>query len=69
MGRLTKQQERALFIAEFVRRLRAAAPGERVYMRVGDVFKDADVIELREWQAARRKQTRRKKGGGTDPGK
>jgi hypothetical protein len=58
MGRLTKQQERALFIAEFVRRLRAAAPGERVYMRVGDVFKDADVIDLSEWQAARRKDGR-----------
>ena len=52
MGRLTKQQERALFIAEFVRRLRAAAPGERVYMRVGDLFKDADVIDLVDWQAA-----------------
>ena len=58
MGRLTKQQERALFIAEFVRRLRAAAPGERVYMRVGDLFKDADVIDLSEWQAARRKDGR-----------
>ena len=61
MGRLTKEQERALFIAEFVRRLRAAAPGERVYMRVGDVFKDADVIDLDKWQAARRKD-----GRGTD---
>ena len=69
MGRLTKQQERALFIAEFARRLRAAAPGERVYMRVGDVFKDADVIDLKAWQAARRKQARRKSGRGTDPGK
>ena len=58
MGRLTKQQERDQFIAEFVRRLRAAAPGERVYMRVGDVFKDADVIELSKWQAARRKARR-----------
>jgi hypothetical protein len=68
MGRLTKQQERALFIAEFVRRLRAAAPGERVYMRVGDVFKDADVIERSEWQAARREEARRKGGRGTDHG-
>jgi hypothetical protein len=68
MGRLTKQQERALFIAEFARRLRAAAPGERVYMRVGDVFKDADVIDLKAWQAARRKQARRKSGRRTDPG-
>jgi hypothetical protein len=38
------------------------------YMRVGDVFKDADVIELREWQAARRKQARRKNRRGTDHG-
>jgi hypothetical protein len=55
MGRLTKERERALFIAEFLRRLREAAHGERVYMRVGDMFKDGDVIDLNEWQAARRK--------------
>jgi len=53
MGRPTKEHERALFIAEFLRRLREAAHGERVYMRVGDIFKDADVIDLSEWQAAR----------------
>ncbi len=47
-------------VAEFVRCLRAAAPGERVYMPVGDVFKDADVIDLKNWQAARRKAARRK---------
>jgi hypothetical protein len=52
-----------LFIAEFLRRLREAAPGERVYMRVGDRFKDADVIDLNEWQAARRLD-----GCGTDHG-
>ena len=61
MGRLTKERERALFIAEFLRRLREAAHGERVYMRVGDMFKNADVIALSEWQAARRKD-----GRGTD---
>ena len=55
MGRLTKEHERALFIAEFLRRLRGAAHGERVYMRVGDMFKDADVIDLVDWQAARSK--------------
>jgi hypothetical protein len=43
----TKQQQRERFIAEFLRRLREAPPGTRVYMRVGDVFKDADVDELR----------------------
>ena len=63
MGRLTTEQERTLFIAEFLRRLREAAPGERVYMRAGDMFKDADVIELSEWQAAQRKD-----GRGTDHG-
>ena len=44
-------------------RLHEAAPGERVYMRAGDMFKDADVIELSEWQAAQRKD-----GRGTDHG-
>jgi hypothetical protein len=38
-------------------------PGERVYMRVGDIFKDADVVDLSEWQAGRRKD-----GRGTDDG-
>jgi len=36
--------ERALFVAEFLRRLRVAAPG----LRVGDVFTDAEVIDLNE---------------------
>jgi hypothetical protein len=48
--------------------LRAAAPGERVYMRAGGVFKDADVIDLDAWQAARRKGARRKDGRGTGHG-
>ena len=68
MGRLTKEHERAQFIAEFLRRLREAAPGERVYMPVGDVFKGADVIDLDKWQAARREEARRKDGRGTDHG-
>jgi hypothetical protein len=50
---LTKMQERKRFIAEFARRLGEARPGERVYMRVGDVFKDADIYSLDEWRAAR----------------
>jgi hypothetical protein len=50
---LTKMQERKRFIAEFAQRLREARPGERVYMRVGDVFKDADIYSLDEWRAAR----------------
>ena len=53
MTYLTKMQERKRFIAEFARRLCEARPGERVYMRVGDVFKDADIYSLDEWRAAR----------------
>lgn len=53
MTYLTKMQERKRFIAEFVRRLREAPPGQRVYMRVGDVFKDADIHNLDEWRVAR----------------
>jgi hypothetical protein len=53
MAYLTKKQERERFIAEFVRRLREVPPGIRVYMRVGDVFKDADVVSIDELRAAR----------------
>jgi hypothetical protein len=53
MAYLTKKQERERFIAEFVRRLREAPPGVRVYMRVGDVFKDADVVSIDELRTAR----------------
>jgi hypothetical protein len=49
----TKKQQRDRFIAEFLRRLREAPPGTRVYMRVGDVFKDADVVSIDELRAAR----------------
>ena len=53
MAYLTKRQERERFIEEFLRRLREAPPGTRVYMRVGDVFKDADVVGIDELRAAR----------------
>ena len=53
MAYLTKKQERERFLAEFLRRLREAPPGTRVYMRVGDVFKDADVVSIDELRAAR----------------
>ncbi len=53
MAYLTKKQERERFFAEFLRRLRDAPPGTRVYMRVGDVFKDADVVSIDELRAAR----------------
>jgi hypothetical protein len=53
MTYLTKKQERERFIEEFLRRLREAPPSTRVYMRVGDVFKDADVVSIDELRAAR----------------
>ena len=40
MAYLTKMQERERFLAEFLRRLRQAPPGTRIYMRVGDVFSE-----------------------------
>jgi hypothetical protein len=51
---LTKKQLQERFIEEFLRRLREAPAGTRVYMRVGDVFKPADVHSLDELRAARR---------------
>jgi hypothetical protein len=54
MAYLTKKQERELFIAEFLRRLREAPAGTRVYMRVGDVFRDADVVSIDEFRVARK---------------
>jgi len=53
MAYLTKKQQRELFIDEFLRCLREAPPGTRVYMRVGDVFRDADVVSIDELRAAR----------------
>jgi hypothetical protein len=53
MTYLTKKQLQEQFIEEFLRRLREAPKGERVYMRVGDLFKPADVHSIEEVQAAR----------------
>ena len=53
MAHLTKKQQRELFIDEFLRRLREAPPGTRVYMRVDDVFRDADVGSIDELRDAR----------------
>ena len=53
MTHLTKKQLQEQFIEEFLRRLRGAPPGERVYMRVGDLFKLADVHSIDEARAAR----------------
>jgi hypothetical protein len=50
----TKKQLQEQFIEEFLRRLREAPEGQRVYMRVGDLFKLADVHSIDELRAARR---------------
>jgi len=61
MAYLTKKQQRELFIEEFLRRLREAPPGTRVYMRVGDVFRDADVVSIDQLRAAGRSADDEKK--------
>src|SRR3982074_2499244 len=48
----TKRQLQQRIIADFLRRLREAPPGQRVYMRVGDLFMDATVHNLDERRAA-----------------
>ncbi len=53
MADLTKKQLQERLIDEFLRRLREAPKGERVYMRVGDLFKPADVVSIDELRAAR----------------
>jgi hypothetical protein len=53
LRRMGFSEKTARFFAEFLRRLREAPPGTRVYMSVGDVFKDADVHSIDEWRAAR----------------
>jgi len=50
----TKEQQRERFLAEFLQRIREAPPGTRVYMAVGDMFKDAGVHDIEELRAARR---------------
>ncbi len=49
----TKKQLQERFIEEFLRRLREAPEGERVYMRAGDLFKPADIHRIDEVRAAR----------------
>jgi hypothetical protein len=50
----TKKQLQERFLEEFLRRFREAPAGTRVYMRVGDLFKPADVVGIDELRAARR---------------
>jgi hypothetical protein len=66
MAYLTKMQEREQFLAEFTRRLREAPPGTRVYVRVGDVFKDADVVSIGKLRAARQAALVRDDDGGKE---
>jgi hypothetical protein len=49
----TKKQLQERFIEEFLQRFREAPEGSRVYMRVGDLFKPADVHSIDELRAAR----------------
>ena len=69
MTYLTKERERQQFLTEFLQRLREAPAGTRVYMRVGDVFSDADVVSIDELRAAREAAVVRedadKEGGAT----
>ena len=65
MTRLTKKQKQQLFLEEFLRCAREAPPGERVYMRVGDLFAAAEVHDLDEVRIARRAADR----GADDEGK
>jgi hypothetical protein len=50
----TKEQQRKRLYAEFLRRLREAPPGTRVYMAGDDLFMDADLYRLENWRAAHR---------------
>jgi hypothetical protein len=54
MTRLTKKQRQQLFLEEFLRRTRAAPPGERVYLAVGDLFAAAEMHDLNKVRIARR---------------
>ena len=63
----TKEQQRERFLAEFLQRICEAPLGTRVYMAVGDMFKDAGVHDIEELRAARRGAVvRDDKDGGED---
>ena len=46
MARITKKQQQERLLEQFLRRLREAPSGVRVYMAVGDLFKSAEVRDL-----------------------
>jgi hypothetical protein len=54
MAHLTKKQQQERLIEAFLQRIRQAAPGERVYMAVGDLFQAAEVHSLSDVRTARR---------------
>src|ERR1700738_670616 len=54
MAHLSKKQRQERLMEEFLRRIREASPGERVYMAVGDLFEAAEVHDLNEVRTARR---------------
>ena len=54
MAHLSKKQRQERLMEEFLRRIREASPGERVYMAVGDLFEAAEVHDLEQERAARR---------------
>jgi hypothetical protein len=58
MPKETKKQQQDRLIAEFLRRIREAPPGERVYMSVGDLFEKAEVIHIEERRTKRPMQDR-----------
>ena len=54
MAYLSKKQRQERLMEEFLRRIREASPGERVYMAVGDLFEAAEVYDLNKVRTARR---------------
>jgi hypothetical protein len=54
MAHLSKKQRQERLMEEFLRRIRKASPGERVYTAVGDLFEAAEVHDLNEVRTARR---------------
>ena len=52
MAHLSKKQRQERLMEGFLRRIRGASPGERVYMTVGDLFEAAEVHDLNEVRTA-----------------
>jgi UDP-2,3-diacylglucosamine pyrophosphatase LpxH len=67
MAHLSKKQRQERLMEEFLRRIREASPGERVYMAVGDLFEAAEVHDLNEVRRTARRAA--VDPGGGDEGK